>query len=123
MSQRWEVHLHRGRRSTQPGPRPTHALLEGVGRALAGRSRFSIGVQGLAADLPLPDDFNHATDCSLALQHEGQGWWFTDPSPTESGVSPRIELESGDRLQFRCGEHTAEVLFAHCPPAVVNGAS
>ncbi len=121
MTQRWEVHLHRGRRSGQPAPRPTHALLDGLGRALAGRSRFSIGVQGLAADLPLPDDFNHATDCSLALQHEGQGWWFTDPSPTEGGVSPRIEIESGDRLQFRCGEHTAEILFAHCPPAAVNG--
>ncbi|MFO1450843.1 MAG: hypothetical protein U1F61_21980 [Opitutaceae bacterium] len=119
ITQRWEVHLQKSRRSATPAPRPTHVLLEGLGRPLHGLARFTIGAQGLAADLPLPDDFNQATDCSVSLQHEGQSWWFTDPSPTEAGQHPRIEIESGDRLNFRCGNSSVEVLFAHCAP--ING--
>jgi len=110
----WEVHLQKARAAAAPRPRPTHAVIEGVGVPLIDRDPFKIGAQGLAASLPLPDSFNQATDCSVVLRHEGQQWWFTDPAPADNGQHPRIELGSGDRLVFQCGTHTAEVLFAHC---------
>ncbi|MBL9204079.1 MAG: hypothetical protein JNN01_03295 [Opitutaceae bacterium] len=122
MSQRWEVHLQKGKRHATPDLKPTHALMDGLGRTLTGRVRFTIGAQGLAADLPLPDEFNHATDCTIALQLEGRSWWFTEPIPAENGQHPRIEIECGDRLQFRCGDSSSDILFAHCPHAPSNGA-
>jgi hypothetical protein len=110
----WEVTVQKGRASEiRPGA-PTHALLEGLGSPLGGLSRFVIGAQGMGADLPLPETFNPATDCSVALSRDGERWWFSDPTHTENGIPARVEIEAGDRLTFRCGGHVADVLFAHC---------
>lgn len=114
----WEVSVQKGRGpEPRPGP-PTHALLEGLGLPLGGLPQFVIGVQGMGANLPLPETFNSATDCKVSLNRDGDRWWLADPTHTENGAPARIEVESGDRLTFRCGAHGVEVLFAHCrPPA------
>jgi hypothetical protein len=110
----WEVTMQKGR-ATDPRPgAPTHALLEGLGLPLVGHARFVIGAQGMGADLPLPETFNSATDCSVTLSRDGERWWFSDPTHTENGAPVRVEIEAGDRLAFRCAGHGTEVLFAHC---------
>jgi hypothetical protein len=44
--------------------------------------------------------------------------WFVDAAATRIGaeVEPRVPIDAGDRLVIRCGDATAEVLFAHCGP-------
>jgi hypothetical protein len=112
----WEVSLQKGRVSAALPGAPTHVLLDGLGLPLGSCSRFVIGAQGLAADLPLPETFNTATDCSVTLVREGDCWWFSDPTHTESGSPARVQIEAGDRLTFRCVGNAADVLFAHCRP-------
>jgi hypothetical protein len=104
---------------------PTHAILSGIGHALARHSRFTIGLAELGADLPLPEAFSAASDCAVPLLHEGGRLWFVDTAPGrgQNGAdspSARTPVEAGDRLTIRCGSVSAEVLFAHCPAA--NGA-
>lgn len=120
----WDARLQKNR---DPGPRvaPTHAILGGMGHALARHPRFTIGLAELGADLPLPDAFSAAGDCAVPLVHEGGRLWFLDTAPGrgQNGAdSPaaRTPVEAGDRLMIRCGAASAEILFAHCPAA--NGA-
>jgi hypothetical protein len=116
----WEARLAKAR---QPGRgAPTHAILDGRGLPLGGRTRFTIGVAGLDAELVLPDTFNTAEDCAVTLVREEGTWWLVDPLlPRSPGVAaapaPRTPVEAGDRLVVRSGQATAEILFAACPPA------
>lgn len=118
----WEARLNKNRHA-DPRPTPTHAIIDGVGHALSGTGRYSIGPAGGGADLVLPEAFSTADDCIVPLQRDGGQLWFVEPAPagTAAGAHvPRIAVESGDRLTIRCGPAAAEVLFAHCPPG--NGA-
>lgn len=106
----WEVRLHKNRHN-HAHTAPTHAILHGVGRVLGDQTRFTIGVSDLGPDLTLPDTFNAASDCIVALQHDHGRYWFTD---TAHGGNNRTAIEAGDRLILRCGNVSADVLFAHC---------
>lgn len=112
----WDARLQKGR---LPGPRvsPTHAILGGIGHAIGTSPRFTIGQAELGADLPLPDAFAAADDCSVPLVREGDRLWFIDAATREHGAveqAPRTAIDAGDRLTVRCGEASAEILFAHC---------
>ena len=124
VSTQWDARLLKNR---DAGARlaPTHAILGGIGHALARHPRFTIGLAELGADLPLPDGFSAASDCAVPLLHEGGRLWFVDTTPGRAAngadhPAGRTPVESGDRLTIRCGSVSAEVLFAHCP--VANGA-
>ena len=121
----WEARLNKLRTQGGPRPAPTHVILDGIGRAIGSSGRFTIGVAGLGADLALPDTFNAADDCTIPLVREGGRLWFLDTAaqrgaPSSSAQVPRTVVESGDRLTIRCGNASADVLFAHCDSA--NGA-
>lgn len=109
----WEARLHKNRHN-HSHTTPTHAILHGVGRELGDRTRFTIGIADLGPDLALPDTFNAASDCAVALQHDHGRFWFTDPA---GGGATRTAIDAGDRLILRCGNVSADVLFAHCPAA------
>jgi hypothetical protein len=113
----WDARLQKCR---QPGPRttPTHAIMDGIGHVIGTKPRFTIGIADLGADLPLPDNFNSADDCTVPLVHEGGRLWFVDATPAEGSLgepTARTAIDAGDRLTVRCGGSTAEILFAHCP--------
>jgi hypothetical protein len=115
----WEVRLVKLRTIAVRRP-PTHAILAGIGRALGPAPRFTIGLAEQAADLPLPDDFGLAQDLAISLQFEDGRLWLVDSGIARDGATPpeaatRTAIEAGDQLIVRCGPHTAEVLFAHCP--------
>jgi hypothetical protein len=119
----WDARLQKNRRH---GPRlaPTHAILDGIGHAIAGKPRFTIGLGSLGSDLLLPEAFNATEDCSVPLVHEGGRWWFVDTVSARSlngaeGPASRAPVEAGDRLTLRCGAASADILFAHC--ATANG--
>ena len=115
----WEARLQKSRH-TEPRPAPTHAILDGIGHALGGSGRFTIGPATTQAQLALPSAFDSSDDCVVPLLRENDRVWFVDPAPTgaPAGVpAPRVVLEAGDRLTIRCGSATAEVIFAHCPGA------
>jgi hypothetical protein len=118
VAMQWDARLQKNR---EPGPRvaPTHAILGGMGHLIGRGGRFTIGQAELGADLPLPESFGAANDCAVSLIHEGGRLWFVDnASPNANGtVTPfgRTAIEAGDRLTVRCGNATAEILFAHCP--------
>lgn len=117
----WEVRLLKDRAGASR-PAPTHAVLEGVGVPLGQQARFTIGVPGLGADLVLPEAFRRAEDCAVPLARDGGRLWFIDPALPHPGPAPstqgvRTAIEAGDRLALRCAEATAEILFAHIPPA------
>jgi hypothetical protein len=116
----WEAKLQKFR---APGlrPAPTHVILDGIGHAIGGAGRFTIGVPSVGADLPLPDDFSAADDCAIPLVRENGRLWFIDAAHArESGAAPaRTAVDSGDRLTIRCGAASTDVLFAHCN--VTNG--
>lgn len=114
----WESRLAKGR--VPGGPAPTHAILDGRGFPLVGRSRLTIGIAGLDADVVLPDGFNSAEDCAVSLLREEGAWWLVEPqAPRPPGSSatpaPRTRVEAGDRVIVRCGPASAEILFAACP--------
>ena len=103
-------------------PAPTHVILDGIGHPLSGSGRFTIGVGGLGADVTLPDTFNGADDCTVPLVRENGRLWFVDTAMRSTGgtaSAARMPVESGDRLVIRCGNASADVLFAHCN--AVNG--
>jgi hypothetical protein len=117
----WDARLQKNR---DGGTRvaPTHAILAGIGHVIGRNPRFTIGRSDLGADLPLPDSFTVADDCSVSLVHESGRLWFIDTVPTraQNGTehsSARTAIDAGDRLTVRCGTSTAEILFAHCPAA------
>jgi hypothetical protein len=117
----WDARLQKNR---DGGPRvaPTHAILGGIGHVIGRNPRFTIGLAELGADLPLPDTFNSADDCSVSLMHESGRLWFVDALPARPAngaetTQARTAIDAGDRLTLRCGNSTAEVLFAHCPAA------
>jgi hypothetical protein len=121
VSSQWEARLQKNRES---GPRvaPTHAILSGIGHVIGRSPRFTIGLAGLGADLPLPDTFNAADDCAVPLVHEAGRLWFVDAAPargTNGAESPavRTPVDAGDRLTIRAGTASAEILFAQCPAA------
>lgn len=122
VSAHWEVHLQKSRATGMPRLVPTHALLDGIGLSLGTSGRFTIATPGHAADLALPDAFNSAADCAVPLIREAGRWWFSDPTLASQGTIPRVEIEAGDRLAFRCGSAASEVIFAHCHGVMVpNG--
>ncbi|MBI5693521.1 MAG: hypothetical protein HZC55_25885 [Verrucomicrobia bacterium] len=115
----WEARLqkHRGGTTHQ---RPTHAILDGVGQPIDRNARFVIGLAETAPDLALPAAFGAADNCTITLSRDDGRWWFVDDAAaregaTHPGLSLRSPVEAGDRLVIRSGEHTAEILFAHCP--------
>lgn len=115
----WEARLQK---LHQTGPRisPTHAILEGIGHALGHKRRFLIGSASQGPDLALPEFFTDADNCSLSIVHESGRLWFIDPAlalnaPDPDAIASRVAIEAGDRLILRCGQATAEILFAHCP--------
>lgn len=113
----WHARLQKNR-GAGPRPAPTHAILDGVGHAIAGKPRFVIGVSQLGSDLALPDSFSTADDCAVPLLHENGRWWFVDAAIDTAGpdaAAARTAIEAGDRLTVRCGQASAEILFAHCP--------
>ncbi|MGH7947277.1 MAG: hypothetical protein ACREH8_17655 [Opitutaceae bacterium] len=117
----WEARLQKNR---DGGPRvsPTHAILGGMGHVIGRTPRFTIGPAELGADVSLPESFGAANDCAVALVHESGRLWFIDTVPARSAngadaSSGRTAIEAGDRLTVRCGNSTAEILFAHCPAA------
>lgn len=111
----WEARLHK-HRHTQSRLIPTHAIMEGVGHVLGTKPRFLIGLGELGADLVLPESFGAATDCTVPLLHEGGRLWFLDQGRAHgaAGIS-RTTIDAGDHLTIRCGQATANILFAHCP--------
>lgn len=116
LSAPWDVHVQKARHTLPPPPPPTHLVLEGVGLPLAGRDRVTVGTQGQGATLPLPDSFNPAANCSIVLERSAGHWQMEDPALPEGGADRgvRIDLETGDRLVFRSGNNTVEVLLVHC---------
>lgn len=116
----WEARLHKTRR-TDPRPPPTHAIVDGIGHAIAGNGHFTIGAASARADLVLPDSFTASDDCAVPLVREDGRLWFVDAAPSAAvsaaSSSPRIAVESGDRLTIRCASAAVEVLFAHCEGA------
>lgn len=113
----WEARLQKLRHNTGHLA-PTHAILDGVGHAIGRKPRFTIGLAELGADLVLPDPFSVAENCAVPLLQEQGRLWFVDAAvPREGAVAaaPRTAVEAGDRLTLRCGNTSAEVLFAHCP--------
>lgn len=117
LSAPWDVHVQKAKSLADQPPAPTHLVLEGVGLPLAGRDRVTIGAQGQGATLPLPESFNPAANCCIVLERTAGRWQLEDPSPTEAATDRRvrIDLETGDRLVFRTGSHSVDVLLAHCP--------
>ena len=98
-------------------PAPTHAIIEGLGHALGSGPRFTIGAANARPDLTLPASFC-GDDCLISLVREAGRLWFIDPTIVHSGeVTPRVPVETGDRLSLKTGGVSAEVLFAHCPAA------
>jgi hypothetical protein len=120
----WEARLQKKR---DGGARvtPTHAILDGMGHVIGRSPRFTIGIAEVDADVPLPQAFSAASDCAVPLVHENGRLWFIDTvsARTHNGSetpAARTPIDAGDRLTVRCGNSTAEILFAHCPSA--NGA-
>lgn len=115
----WEARLQKSR-AAGPRPAPTHAILHGIGHALGNGARLTIGVAHSAADVILPDSFSASGDLSVALVRDGGRWWFVDALPAHesagANASPpvRTAVDSGDQLTIRCGNASAEILFAHC---------
>ncbi|MDP3072439.1 MAG: hypothetical protein Q8N18_19255 [Opitutaceae bacterium] len=111
----WEAHLQKLRASGAARLQPTHAVLDGIGQPIAAGARFTIGLGSLGADLALPAAFEIADDCSIPLQREGGRLWFVDHAARAIASSAaRTPVEAGDRITVRCGEASAEILFAHC---------
>ncbi|HUR58971.1 MAG TPA: hypothetical protein VM029_14755 [Opitutaceae bacterium] len=114
----WEARLQKLRHAG-PRPSPTHVILDGIGHAIGGAPRFTIGNAGLGSDLALPETFSSADDCSIPIVREGGRLWFLDTTVArDTGTSQqpvRTTVEAGDRLTIRCGAASADVLFAHCP--------
>jgi hypothetical protein len=115
----WDARLQKNR---EAGSRlaPTHAILGGVGHVIGRKPRFTIGRVELGADVPLPEMFSAAEECTLALLHESGRLWFVDPVPARTNGSDhtaRTPVDAGDRLTVKYGNSTAEILFAHCPAA------
>ncbi len=113
----WEARLQKSRRA-EPRLVPTHAILDGIGHALGGHNRFTIGLAIDGANLVLPDAFNTIDDCLVPLLRENSRLWFVDPAPPgdapAASPAPRVSIDAGDRLTIRCGPASAEVIFAHC---------
>ena len=121
----WEARLQKFRHHGAARPAPTHVILDGVGTALGGNARFTIGLPGLGADLALPDSFGSAEDCTVPLVRDSGRLWFVDTALRSAGgtapaASARTAIDAGDRLSIRCGAATVDFLFAHCGAA--NGA-
>ena len=119
----WDARLQKLRQQGAPRPSPTHVILDGIGHAIGSAGRFTIGVGGLGADLALPDTFNGADDCAIPLVREAGRLWFVDMAVRSAGgnvPAARTPVEAGDRLTIRCGNASADVLFAHFNAA--NGA-
>ena len=116
----WEARIQKNRQAATRIA-PTHAILDGIGHAIGAKPRFLIGVADLGADLVLPDAFTVADDCAVPLVNEQGRLWFVDSAPARgSEAAPaanaaRTAIDAGDRLTVRCGNSTAEILFAHCP--------
>jgi hypothetical protein len=116
----WELRFQKARHS-ESRPAPTHAIIEGLGHALGSGPRFSIGAANARPDLILPASFC-GDDCLIALVRDAGRLWFIDPTIVHSGeVTPRVPVETGDRLSLKTGAVSAEVLFAHCPAAHRQG--
>ncbi|MDO8544895.1 MAG: hypothetical protein Q7S40_30995 [Opitutaceae bacterium] len=116
----WDARLQKHRDSGPPVA-PTHAILNGIGHVIGTKPRFTIGHPDLGADVPLPENFSGADDCAVPLVHEGGRLWFVDAGPGRSlaGMetpAARTPIDAGDSLTVRCGNATAEILFAHCRP-------
>ena len=113
----WDVHVQKAKPNELDLPPPTHLILEGRGLALAGRDRVSIGAQGQGAMLPLPESFNPAANCCVVLERSVGHWHLDDPAPADAGTDhrARIALGTGDRLVFRTGDQSVDILLAHCP--------
>jgi hypothetical protein len=112
----WEARLQKNKLSTARIA-PTHAILEGIGHPISPKPRFTIGLADLGADLPLPEAFSSANDCSVPLVNDQGRLWFVDGagSRNEPSSSSRVAIDAGDRLTVRCGGTSAEILFAHVP--------
>jgi hypothetical protein len=114
----WDARLQKIREGG-PHPTPTHAIIGGLGHVIGRKSRFTIGIAELGVDLALPTAFSGAEDCIVPLVHEDGRLWFLDtPAPGANGAesaAARTPVDAGDRLTVRCGNSTAEILFAHCP--------
>ncbi len=112
----WELRFQKARRS-EPLPAPTHAIIEGLGHPLGMGARFTIGATNARPNLALPETFC-GDDCLIPLVRDAGRLWFVDPTAGRSGeVTPRVPVETGDRLSLKAGAASAEVLFAHCPDA------
>ena len=116
----WDARLQKNRDGSAHLA-PTHAIIGGLGHVIGRKPRFTIGLAELGADLPLPTTFSAAEDCAVSLVQENGRLWFTDaPNGYEKATempAARTPIEAGDRLTLRCGNSSAEILFAHCPAA------
>jgi hypothetical protein len=115
----WEARLQKNRHAAAHMA-PTHAILDGIGHAIGGKPRFTIGLANLGVDLALPEAFNGADDCAVPLIHDAGRLWFVDAAPARGDLGPastmpRTAIDAGDRLTVRCGGASADILFAHCP--------
>ena len=115
----WDARLQKNR---EAGSRlaPTHAIVGGMGHPIGRKTRFTIGRTELGADVPLPEMFSAADECTVTLLNESGRLWFVDPGPSRTNGtdhSARTAVDAGDRLTVRHGTSTAEILFAHCPPS------
>lgn len=116
----WDARLQKLRNLGSPKPVPTHVILDGIGHPISNAGRFTIGVSQIGADVLLPETFNSADDCAIPLIREGGRLWFVDNSVRSASGNPagaKTSVESGDRLTIRCGDASADVLFAHCNTA------
>lgn len=112
----WELRFQKARHS-ESRPAPTHAIIEGLGHALGSGARFTIGAANARPNLTLPASFC-GDDCLIPLVRDAGRLWFIDPTIVHSGeVTPRVPVETGDRLSLKTGAVSAEVLFAYCPEA------
>ena len=118
-STQWEARLQKNRQATSRVA-PTHAIIDGIGHVIGTKPRFVIGLAELGADVPLPEAFSTADDCTVPLIHDQGRLWFVDSAPARADTpanpsAARTPIDAGDRLTMRCGNVAAEILFAHCP--------
>jgi hypothetical protein len=117
----WEVRFQKTRH-VEPRSAPTHAIFDGLGHPLGVAARFTVGAANARADLTLPESFS-SEDCMVSFVRDAGHLWFIDPTSVKKGEpSPRVPVESGDRLILKTGGATVEILFAYCSNANGNRA-
>ncbi len=113
--------LHRPA-ETAERPAPSHVIVDGIGHAIGGAG-LTLGTRHALSgvDVPLPEAFDAVGDYVVRVVRDRTGLRLELPGGDAGDASS--PLCAGDRLALRSGTLSAEVLFAHCRDAQVNGRS